>query len=474
MKPNDFPMRAFLTAFLLAAWFGCESRLPAQSAAPAARNVPIGPAFAGNDINAVSFRQSGLISVVADGKTYQFAAYYRHEEGPRPNRRVTIARRQIDSIEWQIFNQPFGDDNSNGNDSHNTISIGIDPRRFMHVSYGMHNNRLVYRTSTGPVTNTEPIDFGDVRPMIGAGGRASNENSATYPQFYNLPARSSQTIGDLIFFYRNGGSGNGNIFLNRYDLAADTWFAVAHPLFDGVRSSVNAYPNNLGFLYATGTLHMTWTDRSTPAFQTNHNLYYARSPDGGRRWTKMDGTLYKLPITEATAEVAVAIPEQSTLINQAGMAVDNDGRPVVATWWAPKAQQGDHTRQYMLAYYDGAAWKTSPITSRPAEPKQTDATVRDLGRPLVLVDYDNRTLVVLRFKERGNMVTIAHSQNRRDWQFIDLTAEPFGQWEPTCDATLWQRENKLHLLVQPVGLGQETSTIGVLEWDAAAYFATRR
>jgi cyclophilin family peptidyl-prolyl cis-trans isomerase len=421
--------------------------------------VPIGPAFAGNDINAVSFRKDALSSVVAGDRTYQFAAYYRQEEGERPNRRVTIARRLIDSSQWQIFDQPFGDTNSNGNDSHNTISFGIDGHGVMHLSYGMHNHRLVYRKSTESVLSDKPIAFGDIRPMIGEGGRANFENSVTYPQFYHLPS------GDLLFFYRNGGSGDGNSFLNRYHVESGQWSALQRPLFDGARFSVNAYPNMLAF-DSRGSLHLSWTDRSTPAFQTNHNLYYARSADEGRIWTKMDGWPFTAPITEATAEVAVAIPEQSTLINQASMTVDIHDWPVIATWWAPRAAEGDHTRQYMLAWYDGSSWKTSPITSRPSEPKQTDATVRDLARPIVLIDENNRAIVVLRFKERGNVVTIAHSENRTDWQLVDISTEPLGIWEPTYDAALWQRENKLHLLYQPVGLGETTSTISVLEWDA--------
>jgi hypothetical protein len=421
--------------------------------------VPIGPAFAGNDINAVSFRQCSLTSVVTGNATFQFAAYYRHEPGTRPNCRVTIARRRLPSADWQVFDQPFGDDNSNGNDSHNTISIGIDGAGVMHVSYGMHNHRLVYRKSSESVLHDRPIAFGDILPMIGDGGRANFENSVTYPQFYNLPS------GDLLFFYRNGGSGDGNSFLNRYDAKRGGWTGVQRPLFDGAQSSVNAYPNTLAF-DSRGVLHMSWTDRDTPAFQTNHNLYYARSADAGRTWTKRDGTPYTIPITEAAAEVAVAIPQQSTLINQAGMAVDKNDRPVIATWWAPRAAEGDHTRQYMLAWHDGTAWKTAPITSRPGEPKQTDATVRELARPLVLLDKHDRTFVVLRFKERGNVVTIAHSNNKVDWRFTDLATENMGTWEPTYDAALWQRENKLHLLYQPVGLGQNTSTIGVLEWDA--------
>jgi hypothetical protein len=168
--------------------------------------------------------------------------------------------------------------------------------------------------------------------------------------------------------------------------------------------------------------------------------------------------------------MVVPIPENSTLINQTSMNIDRDDYPVVASWWAPGAQQGDHTRQYMLAYYDGAIWRTSQITNRAPEPKQTDATVRDLARPLVMVDDDNRVIVVMRYDERDDVVTVGYSENRQNWQLVDLTTEALGSWEPSYDAELWKRENKLHLLVQAVGLGSISSAISVLEWDANSFF----
>lgn len=423
--------------------------------------VPIANnSYAANDINHVAFRQNSLTSVQVGDDTYQFAAYYRTVIGSN-TRRVTVARRQLGSTTWDIFNyvNSFSDPNSNATDSHNAINFGIDGDGYMHLSWGMHNNNLIYRKSTTSVLNSNPIAFGTTNlPMTGA-----NENSVTYPQFYNLPD------GDLLGFYRNGGSGDGNTFLNRYDTATDTWSAVKHPLFDGITSSVNAYFNTLAF-DSQGVLHATWTDRSTPAFQTNHNIYYARSPDQGATWTKMDGTPYTLPITEATAEMVVPIPENSTLINQASMTVDQNDRPLVATWWAPGTSQGDFTRQYMLSYHDGNAWQTSQISNRPTEPLQNDSTVRDLARPLVMVDDENRTVVVMRYDQRDNVVTIGYSEDNQNWNLIDLTTQDMGDWEPTYDAELWKRENKLHLLYQPVGLGSTSSAISVLEWDAKAFF----
>lgn len=456
-SPLRFPrgLRALVTPLMLFLSGGAR----AQNAADYVNIVPIGPAYAANDINHVSFRQNSLTSVQIGSDTYQFAAYYRTVTGSS-TRRVTVARRLLGNTNWDIFNYTtgFNDPNSNATDSHNTISIGIDGDGFMHMSWGMHNNNLIYRKSTASVLNSNPIAFGGNLSMTSA-----NENSVTYPQFYNLPD------GDLLYFYRNGASGDGNTYLNRYDTATDTWSAVQHPLFDGLSSSVNAYFNTLAF-DSQGDLHATWTDRSTPAFQTNHNIYYARSPDAGVTWTKMDGTPYALPITEPAAELVVPIPQNSTLINQTSMTVDKNDNPLVATWWAPGTTQGNFTRQYMLAYFDGNAWQTSQISNRPSEPLQTDATVRDLARPLVMVDDDNRTIVVMRYDQRSDVVTVGYSEDNQNWNLVDLTATGLGDWEPTYDAELWKRENKLHLLYQPVGLGSTSSTISVLEWDAKAFF----
>lgn len=447
-------IRALALAFSLA-----PAAASAQIAADYVTIVPIGPAYAANDINHVSFRQNSLTSVQVGNDTYQFAAYYRTVAGSN-TRRVTVARRLLGNSDWDIFNYTtgFNDPNSNATDSHNTISLGIDGDGVMHMSWGMHNHNLIYRKSTASVLNSNPINFGGNLAMT-----STNENLVTYPQFYNLPD------GDLLFFYRNGASGDGNTYLNRYDTATDAWSVVQHPLFDGLSSSVNAYFNTLAF-DSQGKLHATWTDRSTPAFQTNHNIYYGRSPDAGVTWTKMDGTPYVMPITEPTAELVVPIPQNSTLINQTSMTVDKHDNPLVASWWAPGTSQGNFTRQYMLSYYDGANWKTSQISNRPNEPLQTDATVRDLARPIVMVDDDNRTLVVMRYDQRNDVVTVGYSEDNQNWNLVDLTATGLGDWEPTYDVELWKRENKLHLLYQPVGLGSASSTISVLEWDAKAFF----
>ncbi len=69
---------------------------------------------------------------------------------------------------------------------------------------------------------------------------------------------------------------------------------------------VNAYPNALAF-DSQGNIHATWTWRTSGAtYETNHNIDYARSSDGGATWTTMSGTPYTTPIYETNSQVAVS------------------------------------------------------------------------------------------------------------------------------------------------------------------------
>ena len=52
------------------------------------------------------------------------------------------------------------------------------------------------------------------------------------------------------------------------------------------------------------------------------------STDGGVNWTDSTGKPLVLPITDATCEVAVQLPEKSDLINQTTLAADDKGHPV--------------------------------------------------------------------------------------------------------------------------------------------------
>lgn len=434
-------------------------------------------ARANTNINAVPIKRNALTTV----GDYQFTSYYLQ------NGKIAVGRRLTGQATWELFRTEFT--SVNINDDHNISSIAIDGDGIFHMSWGMHGNNFLYTKSTSSVLNSSPITL-----VGGATGNAAAPNSmtglyntsVTYPDFYNLPD------GDLLFAYRNGGSGSGDYRMRRYDTATDAWTelgAGASDIWLGRKApgstlpDVSAYPNELAF-DPNGDLHLTWTWRTggdttagQSGFQTNHHINYARSSDYGATWTNMAGVPYATPIYETNAEIAINLPEGSSLINTTAMAVDALGQPVLATWYAPGAPQGNHARQYMFAWYDESQsqWQTSQISNRTIDgpAKTSEAVVRDMARPIVVIDDANRAIVAYRDNQDANGLTIAYSQSpqRNDWQTFDLTTEDLGNWEPTYDINRWREDRVLSFLYQPSGLGQIGAPIEVLEWDADAFFA---
>jgi hypothetical protein len=452
-----------------------------------------GYAYAGSSsINTVSFISSGLMTV----SNQQFFAYYgQHQTNPAYayNGTIWIARRAIGAYVWQIFRTTFTPDNIT--DGHDVVAFGIDGSNYMHLSWGMHNATPIhYARSIAPVTGTNTIAFGpDLGTMT---GNSTIEEEATYPQFLTLPD------GDLLFLYRvggpGGGSGGGDTCLNRWSLAAQTWTNVNGnaQFIKGYWSSAinyNAYPN-MPCLDASGNLYLAWTWRETPAYESNHDLNYAQSTNGGVSWQRYDGTTYDLPICETNnggsdpnefSTPIVSIPQNYSLINQAGMCLDASNNPVLATWWAPGSPT-NYQRQYMVVFPDtNGVWQTRQISHRTNDPPGTeelDGAVRDLGRPVVVCDKQDRILVLYRDNFGSNGLTVACSlpyamdPQRTNWTTFNLTTDNLGNYEPVIDLARWQRDNVLDIVCQASdGEGysapaNNASPIGVLEWNEAAYF----
>jgi hypothetical protein len=447
-----------------------------------------GYAYAGSSaINAVAFIRSGLMTV----SNQQFFTFYgRHQTDPSYiyNNTIWVARRALSSNIWDVFRTTFTANDIT--DGHDVVVFGIDGSNYMHLSWGMHDQNLHYARSTAPVTGGQPIVLGpDLGTMTGT------ETSVTYPQFLTMPN------GDLLFFYRVGASGSGNSWLNRWSVASQSWASVnmiggmPTNFIQGVWPSANynCYPN-MPCLDAAGNFYLVWTWRETPAYQSNHDLNFAKSLDGGVTWLRFDGTPYDLPISKAgengdlnsVAQIVVPIPQNYSLINQAGMCLDAASTPIVAAWWAPGSATNNFRRQYMVAFPDtNGVWQTRQISNRTNDPPgsmQLDSVVRDLGRPAAVADNQNRILVIYRDNFGSNGLTVAYSlpyavdPQRTNWTTLDLTTDNLGSYEPVIDLARWQRDNVLDIVYQPSeGEGYSSSTntasaIGVFEWNAAAYF----
>jgi hypothetical protein len=455
--------------------------------------------YAGSAINSIAFAQNNLIT--AGGQ--QFISYYRrHASDPNhpANNTVVVARRTLGEALWEVF--PTNFTSFNINDTHNVISMAIDGDGILHMSWGMHGNALLYGRSNAPVLGGAPI----VMTSLGTAGMTGQENGVTYPKFQTLPD------GDVVFLFREGGSGSGDWFLNRYDTATDTW-APVHANSSGVQQPLmlgrGASPDNCFYpdrltLGPDGMLHLAGVFRynaDSPAresgYQTNHRYVYLRSPDGGGTWQRSDGSAIAVPVVEAAwfqnrgaahvPEIVKDLAEGHSIMNESGMTTDSAGRPIIANWWADNAAAGDHTRQYHIFFHDGGAWHQRTISARALDNPATKYAESQLGssymgRPVVLTDAQDRIIVIYNDNRFAGITVVfslplAHDPARIHWTRMNLTHENLGNWETTYDEERWKRDGVLHMLYQKLpGQGMSYSTannstpVSVMEWNARAYF----
>jgi beta-glucanase (GH16 family) len=405
----------------------------------------VGLGWAKNNVNGAIFRKN---SVVSQGQN-QYVAYY-DSAGY-----VTLGKRRLPAGPWQTQRTQY---QGNVKDAHNVISLMADGAGYLHLSFDHHNNPLRYCRSTAPGSLT----MGALEPMTG-----QQEQKVSYPELHRYPS------GDLLFMYRDGGSGNGNLVLNRYDVKTKKWTRLHDVLIDG-EGQRNAYWQ--ACIDPRGTIHVSWVWRESPNVASNHDMAYARSTDGGKTWQKSTGEAYKLPITAGTAEYAARIPQNSELINQTAITTDAAGAPYIATYWRP---QGTQVPQYHLIYLKDRQWRTTQISQRttPFSLSGVGTKKIPISRPQLLVSTQKgKTAAYLLFRdvERQDRASVLQCADlgQGTWTAADLTATTVGNWEPSYDTERWKKEQVLSLFVQRTGQGDgETlenlpaQPVYVLEWQ---------
>ncbi|MBP8067019.1 MAG: BNR repeat-containing protein [Pedobacter sp.] len=379
--------------------------------------------WANNSVNTVIFRKNALTTF----KNTQYTAYYDADQF------VVLAKRKLNSKKWEVLRTQYKGD---ATDAHKSISIMVDGSGFLHVAWGQHNNKLNYTKSV----NAESLALGDKLQMLG-----EKENKVSYPEFYKL------ANGNLLFFYRDGGSGNGNLMINQYNITTRSWRRVQDNLIDG-EGKRNAYIQTT--IDVKGTIHVSWVWRESPDVASNHDLCYAKSSDGGLTWQKSDGANYLLPITALTAEYAFKIPQNSELINQTSMYADEKGQPFIATYWRDR---GESVPQYHIVYKTDGNWTVNTLDFRKTAFSLSGGGTKKIpiSRPqLICWPTKNAIAGALIFRdiERGNKVSIAISADisKTAWRCKDLTETSVGEWEPTFDTELWATKKRLDLFVQKV------------------------
>ena len=359
-------------------------------------------AFDGNSpgvyqyLNAVVEQRDQLVSY----KGWQYATFYQQMTGPTV-RHLAIARRRLPAGVWESFD--FGDYVQSTNDDHNGIALGICPNDgTIHLSFDHHVSPLHYRRSQTNVANN-PSQYVWSASLFGAIGGNAPPNAGsqvTYPKFVSTPD------GNLLFEFRDGGSGNGDDILYKYSGGSNSWIRMGMFINGKVRPC-NAYPNGFQF-DNNGRLHATWGWRETPDGTTEHDLMYAYSPDTGATWYTTGGLVAAttgvtfMTETSTPSTLVWPIPQNDGLWDSEGLGIDRNN--CIHTLIAHDTLGGSKLFHY---YRDNlGSWHCT----------YTGITHVDQVQRVVF-DMDNNAYVAL---GRGP-IAAASAPNWTDWKIIDST-----------------------------------------------------
>lgn len=267
---------------------------------------------------------------------YQYVTYYDSA------RNMCVAQRNLKNDRWNYTILP----SRLGWDSHNYIAIAQDKKGCIHISGNMHGVPLVYFRTSRPH---------DIKSFRAYSMVDSQEQRVTYPVFFENSA------GDLFFQYRDGGSGNGITYINRYDPDDEQWNRVLNQgLFDG-EGETNAYPNN-PVAGPNGFFHYMWVWRLNPIANTNHNLSYVKTKDF-LHFENINGVPIEIPIRYRERQViADPIGPWNGLMNSTKrLSFDSQGRVIMVYH---KFDKKGHS-QLFICRYEHEDWLIHQISDWP-------------------------------------------------------------------------------------------------------------
>lgn len=266
----------------------------------------------------------------------QFVAYY------DKNRMMTVASREIGSNNWQKTTLP----NKLHWDSHNYVAMGIDKLGYIHVSGNMHVNPLAYFRSEKPYDISSMLEL---NKMTGF-----DEEGVTYPKFfYNKES-------DLLFSYRSGTCGNGNILVNRFLPNEKIWeLYLTEPLFEGIEANDDRAAYHQFVKDSEGDFHFLWIWRWTPMVETSHQICYATTPDL-KHWKNAAGEQIQLPFKPDDERVIVdPTPSKGGMSNaRYRIILTPDEKPLVG--YVKYDEKG--LTQFYLAHFNNGEWISKQIS----------------------------------------------------------------------------------------------------------------
>ncbi|WP_246998286.1 BNR repeat-containing protein [Halosolutus gelatinilyticus] len=368
--------------------------------------------------------------------TYNDRQYYAYwtQEGS-----LVVAARDLPDGEWV---QTDLDVEIDVRDGHWTPGIGVGPDGHVFLNYNTRDSEIRWRQSTNP---EDVRSFGEER--VGMTGQ--NESSVTYLEFTRL------IDGTLLAGYREGMSGAGNWMLNRWDPDTEAWEPLQHPLIDG-EGEHNSYMWNL-VQSEDGMLHYFFNWRETWNVQTNVDLSYARSADGGKTWERSDGTPYTLPITFGEAEIVDPIEPGSNFINQGWASYDpRTGAPHVTYY---RDDENGHT-QVFHAYLDDGEWVIESATNRTTDIDLGGPGVvaSPIGRMGIVVDEDGDVHILTRDFEHGSWPLLVEKIDG-EWRTSVLYKRNMTWSDVHIDPARWRADRVLSYV-------DHQQNVGDVPWSA--------
>ncbi|MEY7851916.1 BNR-4 repeat-containing protein [Natrarchaeobius sp. A-rgal3] len=382
----------------------------------------------------------------------QYFAYWTHAGD------LVIAVRALPDGDWERNEIGIEIDVRDG---HWTPGVGIGPNGHVFINYNTRNSPIRWRRSESP---EDISSFGP--EQVGMTGQ--NESSVTYLEFTRL------RDGTLLAGYREGASGIGNWMLNRWDPDAEAWEPLQHPLIDG-EEAFNSYMWNL-IQSDDGTLHYFFNWRETWDVQTNVDLSYARSTDGGQSWERSDGTGYELPMTFGSTEVVDPIEPGSNFINQGWASYDpRTNEPHVAYY----RDDADGNTQVFHAYLDGDEWITEATTDRTTDIDLGGGGVvaSPIGRMGIAVGDDGDVHILTRDFEHGSWPLLIEKLDG-EWQTSVLYKRNVTWSDVHIDPARWRDDRVLSFVDHQQNVGDVPwsvrSLLGITDVDPETLNRSRR
>ncbi len=371
----------------------------------------------------------------------QFVAYYDR------NRMMTVATRELGSRTWSkktLSSQLRWD-------SHNYVSLAIDKEGYVHVSGNMHVDPLAYYRSEKPYDIHSLVE---VNEMLGG----IEEESVTYPKFFYANDSS------LLFSYRSGTCGNGNILVNRFLPRENRWERyLEEPLFAGIEADDDRAAYHHFVRDKQGNFHFAWIWRWTPEVATSHQICYAVTKDL-IHWKNAFGENIELPLRPDDERLIVdPVPSRGGSHNgRYKVILDKESNPLVGY----VKYDDDGNTQFYMAKPENGKWESRQISDWNFRWRFFEGGDQmTVGGAFNVAGISDEGSVVIDWKtEQGNSGRYIIDPNTLEKTDIAATLKP--KLPPSARKRLSDNPKMSVVLAMDASYSQDSAVNYALKWEA--------